>query len=95
MDLLKEQARARGATVLVVTHDHRLENYADRIFETFYTTKTTGTGMGLAISRGIIEEHGGRIGAESPPGSGATFAFRLPVETKNVSQPLTPVGDEG
>jgi two-component system, OmpR family, sensor histidine kinase KdpD len=76
-------------------------NELSRVFDKFYrgTSRSIkgkdGTGMGLAISRGIIEEHGGRIWAESPPGSGATFAFRLPVETKNVSQPLTPVGDEG
>ena len=50
---------------------------AERIFEAFYTTKPRGLGMGLAISRSIIEAHGGRLWAESSPGPGATFSFEL------------------
>ena len=51
-----------------------------RIFEPFYSTKASGTGMGLAISRSIVEAHGGRIGAVSAS-SGATIRFTLPLET--------------
>jgi len=51
---------------------------ADRIFDAFYTTKPHGMGIGLAISRSIIQAHGGRLWAESNEGPGATFSFRLP-----------------
>ena len=50
----------------------------DRIFEAFYTTKPHGMGMGLAISRTIIEAHGGLLWAEPNQGPGATFLFSLP-----------------
>jgi signal transduction histidine kinase len=53
---------------------------AERIFEAFFTTKPRGTGMGLSISRRIIESHGGRLWASPNTGRGATFQFTLPVE---------------
>lgn len=48
-----------------------------RLFERFYSTKKEGMGMGLALSRSIIEAHGGRLSAENRPGGGATFRFTL------------------
>jgi len=50
----------------------------DRIFESFVTTKPHGTGMGLAITRSIVESHGGRVWAVANRGPGATFVFTLP-----------------
>jgi signal transduction histidine kinase len=52
----------------------------DRLFQSFYTTKSDGIGMGLAISRSIIEAHGGRLKAAPNQPHGAVFRFTLPIE---------------
>jgi signal transduction histidine kinase len=53
----------------------------ERIFEAFYTNKNEGMGMGLSISRSIVENHGGRLWAEPNDGPGATFFFTVPLQT--------------
>ena len=55
-------------------------NHLSQIFEAFYTTKAEGIGMGLTISRSIIEAHGGRLWAFANDGPGSTFCFTLPIE---------------
>jgi len=54
---------------------------ARRVFEPFYTTKREGIGMGLAISRALVEAHGGKLWFELEPGPGAAFHFTLPFAT--------------
>jgi PAS domain S-box-containing protein len=58
-------------------------NGLDRLFDAFYTTKPQGLGMGLAISRSIIEAHGGRLWAENVP-QGAVFQFTLPLRQERM-----------
>ena len=53
-------------------------NELAKIFDSFYTTKPSGLGMGLSISRSIVEAHGGRIRASSTPGEGTKVSFTLP-----------------
>jgi signal transduction histidine kinase len=92
MDAVKEleQARRRvsvrarrtpGPAVEIVVHDSGPgiphESLA-RVFEPFYTTKSGGMGMGLSISRTIVDAHGGRLSAENVPGGGASFTMSLP-----------------
>jgi signal transduction histidine kinase len=50
---------------------------ADRLFEAFYTTKTGGMGIGLSVSRSIIESHRGRLWAAANDGPGSTFSFSI------------------
>jgi signal transduction histidine kinase len=54
----------------------------DQVFRPFYTTKHQGTGLGLTITKGIVERHGGRLEVESRPGVGSTFSIVVAAETR-------------
>jgi C4-dicarboxylate-specific signal transduction histidine kinase len=82
-ELTVRSQQGEGSQLLVSIGDTgvglQLEE-AERVFDAFYTTKDQGTGMGLPISRSIIESHGGRLWADPNAGRGAIFRFTLPSE---------------
>ncbi len=83
-DLGVEAHESAGKVVVTVTDTGPgipLEK-RELIFEPFHTTKPRGTGLGLAVCRKIVEEHGGTIRAGGEPGSGATFTLTLPLNLK-------------
>jgi PAS domain S-box-containing protein len=78
--LRTNQEDTQNITLSVKDNGSGIEEKAmSLLFEPFYTTKQEGLGMGLAISRTIIEGHGGRLWAENNPDSGATFYFTIPI----------------
>jgi two-component system sensor kinase FixL len=82
--LVAIETRAEGRLAMVCVRDTGPgvpAELRERLFESFLTTKALGVGLGLPISRMIIESHGGRLWLESPGGQGAEFRFTLPVES--------------
>jgi two-component system, LuxR family, sensor kinase FixL len=80
-ELVIRAHRHEGEQVLVEVRDSGVgiePEVIENLFNAFFTTKPNGMGMGLSISRSIIEAHGGRIWATRNPGAGATFQFTLP-----------------
>jgi two-component system sensor histidine kinase KdpD len=86
--------RERDVRVDVEDHGPGVpENAIPRLFEPFYRVdgpgpKHEGTGLGLAVARGLVEAHGGRIWAENRPDGGARFSFTLPLKRTSIVAPL-------
>jgi len=79
-ELLIRSRQHESDKVLVAVQDSGIgldPQSMERIFDAFYTTKSEGMGMGLAISRSIVENHGGRLWAVPNDGPGATIQFTL------------------
>ena len=82
---IRVQPEAAG-TVRVAVEDTGVgidRQQLDQMFTAFYTTKAQGLGMGLAISRSIVEQHGGRLWAENGPDGGARFNVAVPLSPTN------------
>jgi PAS domain S-box-containing protein len=89
--LTVKTARGECSQVLISVSDTGVglpAGSADDIFNAFFTTKSHGSGMGLAISRSIVESHGGRLWATSNDGRGATFHFTLPIAPAKTNSPV-------
>jgi len=82
-ELLIRCEEGEPGTILVAVRDSGVgvdSLGADRIFDAFYTTKPDGLGMGLSISRSIIEAHGGQLWTVANDDHGTTFQFTLPID---------------
>jgi signal transduction histidine kinase/streptogramin lyase len=88
-ELAIQSQRGENGQVLISVSDTGMglpPQDPDKIFSAFFTTKTHGTGMGLRISRSIVETHGGRLWATDNSPRGATFQFTLPVSVMEVER---------
>ena len=86
-----EQTQTGGVLVSVRDSGPGIDpDHLDRVFEAFYTTKSSGVGMGLSICRSIIDAHGGRLWADMNASRGAVFRFILPGADKELTNSLRP-----
>jgi C4-dicarboxylate-specific signal transduction histidine kinase len=87
--VVSRKDESKGALVEVQDWGAGLEGHAlERLFDAFYTTKPDGMGIGLAVSRTIIESHGGQLRALPNVPKGAVFQFQLPTNGEVIEQPL-------
>ena len=89
LSISTEQNQAGGVLVAVRDSGPGIDpEHLDRVFDAFYTTKSSGVGMGLSICRSIINAHGGRLWADVNTPRGAVFQFTLPRAEKELRNPL-------
>ena len=85
-------ASAQGSFVELCVRDHGVgirPELLPRIFEPFFTTKEAGSGLGLSVVHGVLEQHGGQLGVESQPGQGTSIYVLLPIaDTVPQERPL-------
>jgi signal transduction histidine kinase len=86
-NLWLKSARLSDSEIQLTVRDDGVgipESVLQNLFEPFMTTKEVGkgVGLGLAISKGIVDRHGGKIEVESKPGQGTTFRITLPVDAR-------------
>jgi signal transduction histidine kinase len=83
--------RTAGESILISVEDNGVgipPEARQEIFKVFYSTKgNRGTGLGLAVTKKIVEEHGGGITVDSAPGQGSRFTIRLPLPDRTGEQP--------
>src|SRR6058998_1925719 len=91
-----DRERARVQLAIADTGPGIPRDIQAKIFEPFFTTKPPGqgTGLGLSLCQGIVENHGGRIQAESEEGKGALFRVELPLELRRDAEHEAPAGAE-
>jgi len=86
-ELVLSTEQSQSGAVLVAVRDSGpgiAPDHLGRVFEPFYTTKSSGMGMGLSICRSIIDAHGGRLWADVNAPRGALFQFTLPGDEKEL-----------
>jgi signal transduction histidine kinase len=89
LDIQTRRLDYSSVEVAVVDTGHGMtRDELAKAFESFFTTKEGGMGLGLSIARSIVQAHGGRIWAESNKNAGTTFRFTLPSPRENFSRPL-------
>jgi PAS domain S-box-containing protein len=92
LSISTEQSRTNGVLVAVRDSGPGIDpKHFERVFDAFYTTKSSGVGMGLSICRSIIDCHGGRLWAEANAPRGALFRFTLPGAERELTNPLQAV----
>ena len=91
LSIMTEQQEAGGVLVTVRDSGPGIDlRHLDRIFDAFFTTKSSGVGMGLSICRSIIHTHGGRLWADVNTPRGAVFRFTLPGAEKELTNSFRP-----